>query len=92
LPLEVLVDRRLRGPFEDRPEGVEVSALRKLLRIECTLKRFAVSPHSSRTTPSTTIMTAAVWMVAAYVLARWSLSVDQPSDSGDGARSHGVPG
>ena len=41
------------------------SALRKLFRIEWTLKRFAVSPHSSSTVPLTTTMSAAVLIVAA---------------------------
>ncbi len=37
-----------------------VQALKKLARTECTLKGFEVSPHAPSTTPSSTIVTAAV--------------------------------
>jgi hypothetical protein len=42
-----------------------ISALRNAFRIECTLNRRPVSPHSSSTWPSTTIIIASVAMVAA---------------------------
>src|SRR5712692_638577 len=56
--------------------------------MEWTLKRVAVSPHSSSTRPPATIITAAVLSVAAYVRTSFSLSADQPSCSADGARVH----
>lgn len=41
-----------------------ISALTKAFRMECTLNRVAVSPHSSTMRPSTTITTASVTIVA----------------------------
>jgi hypothetical protein len=54
------------------------------------LKRFAVSSHEDHAVDDD--HEGRDVNGAAYALARWSLSVDQPSQSGDGARSQDVPG
>src|SRR4029077_9522167 len=56
--------------------------LRKLLRTEWTLNLIVVAPHWETTSPSSTIMTAAVSIESAYFLATASASDDQPRLSG----------
>src|SRR5438093_10040614 len=67
-------------------------ALRKLLRIEWTLKRVVVSPHWSTTSPPLMIITAAVGMVWEYSRAALRPAGDQPARAISGTRSQAAPG